>query len=120
MHVRSTSGKGLTLFVCARASASSEAFAFLYNDRSPCNNKTPRRSGVFCVGALGALYVDGIRSFRRLFGLERNAVALAEVSELDSDETFAVEEQVFRHAFRRNESKALVSQLFDCSGHLGV
>lgn len=69
---------------------------------------------------LGALYVDGVHSLRRLFSLERNGIALTKVAELHSDESLAVKEQVFREAFAGDESKAFVSELFDCSGHLRI
>lgn len=69
---------------------------------------------------LCALYVDGVHSFRRLFSLERNVVTLTKVAELHSNECLAVKEKIFLKAFAGDESKAFVSELFDCSGHLRI
>ena len=40
------------------------------------------------------------------------------VRERYADESFAVKEEIFRKALSGDESKAFISQLFDCSGHL--
>ena len=74
------------------------------------------RKGV-CKLCLSSLDIDSVHSFRGLFRLKRNGVALVKVRELDTDERLAVKEQVFLKALAGNESKALVRQLFDCSGH---
>jgi len=69
---------------------------------------------------LDALYVDGVHSFWRLFSLERNVITLTKIAELHSNECLAVKEKIFREALAGNESKAFISQLFDCSGHLRI
>lgn len=66
---------------------------------------------------LSALDVNSVRSLFGVFDFERNHVAFVQFSELHSDQGFAVEEQIFFLSFYFDETKSLVSQLFDCTCH---
>jgi len=66
---------------------------------------------------LCALYVYGVHSLRRLFSLKGNLISFLEIAELHTYESLAVKEQVFLQAFGGDESKTLVSQFLDCTGH---
>lgn len=69
---------------------------------------------------LSEVNVDRVRSFRGLFDLKRDIIALLKIIELDANQGIAVEEDIFRAIFRGDEAKTLVGQLFDFSVHVRI
>jgi hypothetical protein len=66
------------------------------------------------------LDIDGVRAFGGIFGIEGDFVAFLKFVKGDANQGFAVEEQVFIAAIRRDKTKSPVSLFLYYSGHMLV
>lgn len=77
-------------------------------------------AGFFTSRLRGALHIDSVRSLVGLFDFERDCIAFAKVIELNTDQGFAVEEEVLLLAFRTDEAEAAIGEFLDDTVHRTV
>lgn len=69
------------------------------------------------ISVLSALDVDCVHALWGLFSLEGNAVAFLDFVKSDANQVLAVEEDILAAIGRSDETKTLVSLLFDSTLH---